>query len=219
MGQFISVKEASQILGVTGHTLRAFLRELKEKEPDTYSTHILTYTHKFNKSLVIYTLNEDFVKDLKKRFSTYLHTHLHTYFDSPEQTAEQKRETPEKDTGSHEVFRGVIDTLQVEISAQRETLNRFLQDHAKERERADTIIMSLKGDITELNNRLFLLTEGKKEQTEPPEDTGQEKPKQETPESPDKPEEQKPEECQFTFGDRLWLFKEDVKRILNKKIF
>ena len=44
MRQFISVKEASQILGVTGHTLRAFLRELKEKEPDTYSTHILTYT-------------------------------------------------------------------------------------------------------------------------------------------------------------------------------
>ena len=79
MRQFISVKEASQILGVTGHTLRAFLRELKEKEPNTYSTHILTYTHKFNKSLVIYTLNEDFVKGLKKRFSTHLHTHLHTY--------------------------------------------------------------------------------------------------------------------------------------------
>ena len=219
MGQFISVKEASQILGVTGHTLRAFLRELKEKEPDTYSTHILTYTHKFNKSLVIYTLNEDFVKDLKKRFSTYLHTHLHTYFDSPEQTAEQKRETPEKDTGSHEVFRGVIDTLQVEISAQRETLNRLLQDHAKERERADIIIMGLREDMKVLNGRILALTEGKKEKAEPPETRDQEKPKQDTPGPPDKPEEQKPEEYNFTFGDRVYFLKEDIKRILNKKIF
>jgi hypothetical protein len=220
MGQFISVKEASQILGVTGHTLRAFLRELKEKEPDTYSTHILTYTHKFNKSLVIYTLNEDFVKDLKKRFSTYLHTHLHTYFDSPEQTAEQKRETPEKDTGSHEVFRGVIDTLQVEISAQRETLNRLLQDHAKERERADLIIMQLRGDVKQLNDKIMLLTEGGKEQAEPPDlTTKQVKTEQPGPEAVATKQAARAEEYRFTVGDRFYFLKQDIKRILNKKIF
>ena len=177
MGQFISVKEASQILGVTGHTLRAFLRELKE-------------------------------------------THLHTYFDSPEQTAEQKRETPEKDTGSHEVFRGVIDTLQVEISAQRETLNRLLQDHAKERERADLIIMQLRGDVKLLNDKIMLLAEGPKEQAEPPEETTKQvKTEQPGPEAVATKQAARAEEYRFTVGDRFYFLKQDIKRILNKKIF
>ena len=223
MGRFISVKEAGKQLRVKPRTIRAWIRDLKETDPGAYTTHILTHPHPYNQNQDIYELNEDFLKELQTRQRTHSRTHF-------EEEKQGRENTPGKEAVNPGMFTQMFntlsrdleaqrDTLNRELEGQRETLNRMLQDHAKERERADTIIMSLKGDITELNNRLFLLTEGKKEQTEPPEDTGQEKPKQETPESPDKPEEQKPEECQFTFGDRLWLFKEDVKRILNKKIF
>jgi hypothetical protein len=98
------------------------------------------------------------------------------------------------------------------LRRQGETLKQILQDHAKERERADIIIMGLREDMKVLNGRILALTEGKKEQAEPPEMRDQEKPKQDTPEGPE-------QEYKFTFGDRLWLFKEDVKRVLNKKIF
>ena len=143
-----------------------------------------------------------------------------------EQPAEQsgtERDKAEQPAGhdntGQAVLTGVIETLRGEIAAQRETLNRLLQDHAKERERADIIIMGLREDMKVLNGRILALTEGKKEKAEPPETRDQEKPKQDTPGPPDKPEEQKPEEYNFTFGDRVYFLKEDIKRILNKKIF
>lgn len=107
---------------------------------------------------------------------------------------------------------GVIETLRKELERQGDTIKQMLQDHAKERERADTIIMSLKGDVKQLNDRLFLLTEGKQDRAEPPEEQDQEKPKQDTPETPE-------QEYKFTFGDRVYLIGQDIKRILNKKIF
>jgi len=101
-------------------------------------------------------------------------------------------------------------TLNRELEAQRDTLNRVLQDHAKERERADTIIMRLREDVKGLNDKLFLLTEGKKEEPGKEGADIQGKP-------PDTPG--TPEDIRFTFGDRLWFLKEDIKRILHKKIF
>jgi len=110
--------------------------------------------------------------------------------------------------------------LQVEISAQRETLNRLLQDHAKERERADLIIMQLRGDVKQLNDKIMLLTEGGKEQAEPPDlTTKQVKTEQPGPEAVATKQAARAEEYRFTVGDRFYFLKQDIKRILNKKIF
>ena len=221
---YLTVKQASRKLGVTPHTIRAWIRELKEKEPITHSTHILTHSHKFNKKHITYTLTEDLVNEWESKLRTPLHTHSthsNTHFSThsvtyPEQ--EERMGPPEQrdarqDTSGQAVLSGVIETLQREIERQGDTIKQMLQDHAKERERTDIIIMQLRADI------MKLLPEGKQEQGKSPEEQEQEKPKQDTPEPPGKPEGQKPEEYNFTFGDRLWLFKEDVKRILNKKIF
>jgi len=128
------------------------------------------------------------------------------------------------DTTGQAVFIGVIDTLRSELARQGETLKQMLQDYAKEREerarereRADTIIMSLKQDVSELNNRLFLLAEGKQEQGKPPEEQDQEQPKQDTTEPPE--DTGKPEQYRFTWTDRVYFLLEDLKRILNKRIF
>jgi len=137
-----------------------------------------------------------------------------------EQPAEQsgtERDKAEQPAGhdntGQAVLTGVIETLRGEIAAQRETLNRLLQDHAKERERADLIIMQLRQDVKQLNDKIMLLTEGKKEQAEPP-DLTTEQAKTEQPETPGKAE-----EYRFTVGDRVYFLKEDIKRILNKRIF
>jgi len=217
---YLTVKQASRKLGVTPHTIRAWIRELKEKEPITHSTHILTHSHKFNKKHITYTLTEELVNEWESKLrtplrthSTHSNTHFVTYPEAEERMGIPEQRDTRQDTSGQAVLSGVIETLQREIERQGDTLKQILQDHAKERERTDIIIMQLRADI------MKLLPEGKQEQDKPTEKQEQEKPKQDTPESPDKPEEQKPEEYQFTFWDRLWLLKEDVKRILNKKIF
>ncbi len=203
MRQF-TVKEASQEIGVTPYTIRAWIRELKEKEPHTYSTHILTHTHRFNKSLVIYTLTEDLVKTWKEK----LHTYSHTYFSEPPEQEKGKPENTGQDTTGQAVLTSVIETLRGEIERQGETINSLILSHKEERQRSDTLIAMLRGDVKALNDKLFLLTEGKQDRAEPPEMRDKEK-----------PPEKKPEEIRFTFGDRVYLMKEDIKRILNKKIF
>ncbi|MDX9798296.1 MAG: MerR family transcriptional regulator [Bacteroidales bacterium] len=221
---YLTVKQASRKLGVTPHTIRAWIRELKEKEPITHSTHILTHSHKFNKKHITYTLTEELVNEWESKLrtplrthSTHSNTHFVTYPEAEERMGPPEQRDTRQDTSGQAVLSGVIETLQREIERQGDTLKQILQDHAKERERTDIIIMQLRADI------MKLLPEGKQEQGKSPEKQEQEKPpekpKQDTPEPPDKPEGQKPEEYNFTFGDRLWLFKEDVKRILNKKIF
>jgi len=60
---------------------------------------------------------------------------------------------------------------------------------------------------------LFLLTEGEQKQGKPPEETTKQV-KTEQPETPGKAE-----EYRFTVGDRVYFLKEDIKRILNKRIF
>jgi hypothetical protein len=209
----LTVKEASRILGVKPHTLRAFIRELKERKPDTYSTHILTHTHKFNRNLESYTLTEDFVKELKTHFSTHFSTYFSTHFDRPGgPVAGAEPETTRNEPLHQDILSGVINTLRGEIERQGDVIKQVLQDtakereaYAKERERNDIILMQLRADI------MKLLPE-KKEQAEPPEEQkDQEKPKQDTPE--------KPEEYKFTFADKMYFLKEDIKRILNKKIF
>ena len=151
-----------------------------------------------------------------------------------EQPAEQsgtERDKAEQPAGhdntGQAVLTGVIETLRGEIAAQRETLNRLLQDHAKERERADLIIMQLRQDVKQLNDKIMLLTEGKKEQAEPP-DLTTEQAKTEQAEIPGKAAESPEgttkqaaimEQYRFTVGDRVYLMKEDIKRILQKKIF
>jgi|LSQX01.1.fsa_nt_gb DNA-binding transcriptional MerR regulator len=222
--EYLTVKQASRKLGVTPHTIRAWIRELKEKEPITHSTHILTHSHKFNKRHIVYTLTEDLVNEWESKIrtplrthSTHSNTHFVTYPDVEERMGPPEQRDTRQDTSGQAVLSGVIETLQREIERQGDTLNQILQDHAKERERTDIIIMQLRADI------MKLLPEGKQEQGKPPEEQDQEKPpekpKQDTPEPPDKSGEQKPEEYKFTFGDRIWLFKEDVRRILNKRIF
>ena len=135
-------------------------------------------------------------------------------------TGRNKAEQPAgQDNTGQAVLIGVIDTLRSELERQGETLKQMLQDHSKEREekarereRADIIIMGLREDVKNLNNKIFLLTEGKQDQGEPPEKQDQEKPKQDTPGPPEP-------EYKFTFGDRLWLLGQDIKRVLNKRIF
>jgi len=124
-----------------------------------------------------------------------------------------------QDNTGQAVLIGVIDTLRSELERQGETLKQMLQDYAKEREerarereRADIIIMGLREDVKNLNNKIFLLTEGKQDPGEPPEKQDQEKPKQDTPGPPEP-------EYKFTFADRLWLLGQDIKRVLNKRIF
>ncbi len=213
MGQFISVKEASQRIGVTPRTVRGWIQDLKGKDPRTYSTHILPHSHRFNKNLETYTLTEELVNEWGNSFRTHFRTHFSAQKEPVIEPEKQDQGNTGRDTTGQEVLRGVIDTLQAEIAAQRETLNRLLQDHAKERERADTIIMQLRGDVKLLNDKIMLLAEGPKEQAEPPEETTKQV-KTEQPETPGKAE-----EYRFTVGDRVYFLKEDIKRILNKRIF
>jgi DNA-binding MarR family transcriptional regulator len=218
---YLTVKQASRKLGVTPHTIRAWIRELKEKEPITHSTHILTHSHKFNKRHITYTLTEELVNEWGNKLrthSTHSNTHFSTHsvtypegeermgFTEPPGREKTQQGNSGQDISGQAVLSGVIETLRGEIERQGDTIKQILQDHAKERERTDIIIMQLRADI------MKLLPEGKQEQGKPPEDKDQEKAKQDTPEKPE-------QEYKFTFGDRLWLFKEDVKRVLNKKIF
>jgi hypothetical protein len=113
---------------------------------------------------------------------------------------------------SPELLTQMLNTLSREVEGTRDTLNRVLQDHAEERKRADTIIMQLRNDIQGLNDKLFLLTEGKKE--EPGKEEAGADIQGKPPDTPGTPE-----DIRFTFGDRLWFLKEDIKRILHKKIF
>jgi len=152
-------------------------------------------------------------------------------FTVAEQQAEQsgtERNKAEQPAGQDNTGQAVIiEALQSRIESQERTLERqgdtirqMLEDYgkerdnrAKERERADIIIMGLREDIKVLNGRVLALTEGKREQGKPP-DT-------ETPGKPAEPPEDtgKPEEIRFTWTDKVYFLLEDIKRILNKKIF
>ena len=215
MGKYISMKEAGLKLKVKPRTIRAWIRELKETDPEAYGTHTLTHPHPYNPMQAEYEINEDFLKELQERRRTHLRTHLRTHFEgvsepSPEAVKGDTESTP-GNTVSPDLLTQMFNTLTRELEAQRETLNRVLQDHAKEREkhaeereRADILILRLREDIRGLNEKVFLLTEGKKEE-----------PGNEGPGTVDKPPDT-PEDIRFTFSDRLWLWKEDVKRFLNR---
>lgn len=202
---YITVKEASRKLGVTPRTVRGWIQALKEKDPVTYSTHILPHTHRFNKNLETYTLAEDLVKEWGNNFRTHFSAQKEAVIE-PEK---QERRNSGQDTSGQAVLSGVIETLQREIRRQGETIDRLIEKEREERLRADTIIGTLTRDVKQLNDRLFLLTEGKKEQAEPPEETTKQ----------GKTEQPGPEEYRFTFGDRVYLLKQDIKKILNKRIF
>lgn len=213
MGQYISVKETGRRLRVKTFTIRGWIRQLKESDQITYNSYIQTHTHKWNRNLEIYTVDEDFIKELQKRFSTHSFTYSFTHSDTPLGEEKQDREkAPGTEAGNPEMFTQMFNTLSRELEGQRDTLHRVLQDHAEERKRADTLIAMLRGDVKNLNDKLFLLTEGEKEQ--PPETTPEKPSQDKTPETPGKPE-----DIKFTFADRLWFIGQDIKRILNKKIF
>lgn len=214
MGRFLSVKEAGRKLRVKPRTIRAWIRDLQENDPELLKTHSLTHPHPYNASQVIYELEEEFLETLKTRQRTHLRTHKSTHFEGdsePLPTPEKKDSgnPPEKEGLNPELLTQMFNTLTKELEAGRETLNQVLQDNAKERERTAVIIMQLRGDIRTLNDKL--LTAGKGEPgTEKPE--AQEPGKEEPPESPK-------EDIRFTFGDRIFFLKEDIKRVLHKKIF
>jgi len=223
---FITVKEAGRRLRVKTFTIRGWIRQLKDSDPITYNSYIQTHIHKWNKNLEIYTVEEDFIKELQKRFSTHSFTYSFTHPDIPQGAGTEARPGGQKSTDKNtrketinpDIFNTVITTLNKELEAQRDTLNRILQDHAKERERADILIMQLRGDVKGLNEKLFLLTEGKQQEKEtPPETPGEVVDKQAQEKAPETQEKQ--EEITFTFSERVWLLGQDLKRILNKKIF
>jgi len=115
--------------------------------------------------------------------------------------AGQAGHVPGQDNTSQAVLTSVIETLRQEIERQGDTIKQMLQDHAEERKRTDTIIMQLRADI------MRLLPAGKAAPGNAPEVQDQGK------------TETGPAEYKFTLSDRLWLFWQDVKKVLNKRLW
>jgi len=248
---YLTTREASRKIGIKEDTLRGWIRELKDKEPSTYSVHILTHSHRFNKRLVTYRLSEELVETFKKDNHALRPHTPSTYSGGLDEAVKTERTTTPQETPNQDLYLGIIDTLQEELQAQREdlakiqedhkqeradivrererqaeTIDKIIETHNKEKERTDAIIMSLTRNISQLNERLFLLTEGKLERVEHPQERDQEQPKQDQPAEPEGPKQATPdqpitqaEDYKWTFGDRLWLAKERIREILKKRIF
>ena len=201
---YISIAEASERLGVTPRSIRLWIRYLKQTDPTAYGLHIRVRTQPDNPGQEVYELNEDLLKEFEEKVHTQIHTQVRTPSDTPQKAESERQVNPDMSSI-------IIDTLRREIERQGETLRQILQDHAKERERADTIIMGLRNDMHLLNERIFLLTEGKEQEPEtPPETPGQvvdetlqENPRQETPPGDS-------EYMRVTVFERLWLWKQGI---------
>jgi len=226
MDQFLTVKEASQATGRSEKTIRRWIKRLRETDPGGYGQNVQVVqpiVQGLSRGVVQgeYRISEPF---LTKRLGQGVQG---VGVDNVQGLSRGVVQ------GGNAVEPGIIDYLKQEIQIQREavrdkeaTIRQLIDTQAKERERVDTIIMTLRGDIQALSARVML--QAPKEEPAPVQDQVPEPEPKQTPEpepgpptgQPEPgPEPGKPEEITATFADGLWFIGQSIKRFLGKKIF
>ena len=212
MSQFVSVKEATQLTGRSEKTIRRWLKRVRTNDQAVYNLNVQAVDQAVG-NLVnrLYTIDRDFL------LKTFRLDNVQAVDQANDQAGVQAGELP----GS-----GILDYLKEAVREKDTLIRQLIDTQARERERVDTIIMSMRKDIADLSSRLAL--QAPKEEPAPVQDQVPEPGPKQTPEPEARPptgqpgpgpEPGKPEEITATFADGLWFIGQSIKRFLGKKIW
>lgn len=210
MSQFVSIKEAVQITGRSEKTIRRWIKAVQKNDQADVQANVQAVDQAVGNLINrCYTINRDFL------LKTFRVDNVQADVQAVDQADVQAGETPEA---------GIISYLKEAVQKKDDLIQKLIDTQARERERVDTIIMSMRKDISELSARLAI--QAPKEEPAPVQDQVPEPEPKQTPEpeagpstGQPEPEPGKPEEITATFADGLWFIGQSIKQFLGKKIW
>lgn len=233
MDRWLTLKEAVQVSGRSLSTVRRWLKRTRETDPEGWKNNVRLDTRVTTRVTTGVTIANDHREKSGVEYQEYLirepfllnrlgqpgrvvnDYHVTTGVTTANDHRRDHRENPpEKDQAGPD---GSAVDKAGEIAFLRATVERLLEERARDRERTDLILMNLRQDIATLTARLAIQAPstgtGAGSTWTEAEAAG---PDPGPPGHQDQPE---PPGPGLTLSDHIWLIGQGIKRLLNSKVF